>query len=132
MELTDDERWLSLDECRTEGEREFIREMSRRALGWRQLGIDHDHLSGTTEPFVMLILDISADRCVIRTLRADYRDFKVVVGEDSTGQSATDLDETSPHVLVVTEGTPRSLAAAAADWMEQEIRRPIVRVRRKQ
>ena len=123
MDLTDDEMWIVLDGCRTEGEREFIREMSRRASGWRELGIDNDHLLGTTEPFVMLMLDISKDKRVLRTLRADYRDSKVVVGVDETQQSATDLDEASPDVLVVTEGTPRSFATAAADWMEREIRR---------
>ena len=123
MDLTDDEMWIVLDGCRTEGEREFIREMSRRALEWRELGIDDDHLLGTTEPFVMLMLDISKDKRVLRTLRADYRDSKVVVGVDETQQSATDLDEASPDVLVVTEGTPRSFATAAADWMEREIRR---------
>ncbi|WP_437323730.1 hypothetical protein [Sorangium sp. So ce381] len=126
-ELREEDLWLALDEGRTDAERAFITEMSRRALAWRSLGVPSDHLLGTVEPFVMLLLDVPADGKVLRTLRVDFHESRVVVGEDETMQAATDLDEENPRVLVVKDGSPLALATAAADWMEREILRPIER-----
>ncbi|WP_437792274.1 hypothetical protein [Sorangium sp. So ce693] len=83
-ELREEDLWLALDERRTDAERAFITEMSRRALAWRSLGAPSDHLLGTVEPFVMLLLDVSADGKVLRTLRVDFHESRVVVGEDET------------------------------------------------
>ncbi|WP_437765751.1 hypothetical protein WMF27_28220 [Sorangium sp. So ce281] len=126
-ELGEEDLWLALDERRTDAERAFITEMSRRALAWRNLGVTSDDLLGTAETFVVLMLDVSADGGVLRTLRVDFHESRVVIGEDETKQAATDLDEENPRVLVVKDGSPVALATAAADWMEREILRPIER-----
>jgi hypothetical protein len=48
-------------------------------------------------------------------------------GPDETHQFSTDLDPARPGVSAMSGLPVADLAAAAADWLEREMRRPIVR-----
>jgi hypothetical protein len=64
---------------------------------------------------------------VLRTLRVDFDGMAVWFGPDETHQFATDLDPARPGVSVLPGRPVTELAAAAADWLEREMWRPIVR-----
>jgi len=115
---------FNLDECHTDDEAAFVLAMHDRAVagGWHAD-------SWLWDDRVIITVDISdAERnCVLRMLRVDYHGGAVAFGPDETYQLATDLDPRRPGVFVM-EGQPvADLAAAAADWLEREMARPIAR-----
>jgi hypothetical protein len=117
---------FGLTECNSDQEREFIETLHARAElgGWYADAWPRDDR-------VMLSV-CSCDRdaahnCVLRTLRTDFDGDTVSFGPDETHHFATDLDPTRPGVFVFSGGTVAELAAAAADWLEREMRRPILR-----
>jgi len=115
-----------LTECNTDREREFIEALHARAAagGW---------YAGAWPRGDRVILYVClSDRdpaynCVLRTLRVDFDGTAVWFGPDETHQFVTDLDPARPSVSVLSDRSVDQLAAAAADWLEGEMRRPIVR-----
>lgn len=65
--------------------------------------------------------------CLLWTLRIDDDGVAVSFGPDETHQLVTDLDPDRPGVTVMTGRPVAEMVAAAADWMEREMRRPIER-----
>jgi hypothetical protein len=115
---------LEIQECRPGAEFEFVSELNSRAEkgAW---SADYwprdDRLLFTVCP---------SDRehnCVLRTLRIDFDGARVVFGPDETHQLVTDLDPGRPGVRLVSGISPTAMADAAADWIERELARPIVR-----
>ncbi|MBN9524193.1 hypothetical protein J0H58_37730 [bacterium] len=118
---------FELAECNSDEERAFVEALHARAEAgewyadsWRVWG-DRLTLSVTpsdTDP---------ANACGLRTLRIDFDGASVRFGPDETHQFATDLDPARPGVSFLDSRPVSELAAAAADWLERELRRPIVR-----
>ena len=117
---------FDLNECNSLREREFVEAIHARAEtgGWYADSWPHDD---------RIVLSLSpcdrdpAYNFVLRTLRVDFDGTAVWFGPDETHQFATDLDPARPGVNVLYERPVGELAAAAADWLEREMRRPIVR-----
>ena len=115
-----------LNKCNTEAERAFIETMHCRseAGGWYPdawVWADRVVLAvcpGDYTPEYNLLL---------RTLRVDFDGRAVWFGPDETHQFVTDLDPGRPGVFVLSDLPVAQLASAAADWLERELRRPIVR-----
>lgn len=115
---------FDLAECNTHAEAAFVSALHARAEagGWYAD-------SWLWDDRVIVTVDVSdpMENCVLRMLRVDFRDGAVAFGPDETCQLATDLDPAQPG-MSVRSGQPASvLANAAADWLEWEMRRPIVR-----
>jgi len=114
----------NIDECNSESERAFIEALHGRAAagGWYADGWPRE------DRFMLSVCLSDPDfLSVLRTLRVDYDGESVTFGTDETHQFATDLDPARPDVTVVRGRPVAELAAAAADWLEREMRRPIVR-----
>src|SRR5262245_16270314 len=117
---------FDLTACNNEPERTFIEAMHHRseAGGWYpDVWVRDDRVvlavsPGDQTPGYNLIL---------RTLRVDFDGRAVRLGPDETHQFATDLDPARAGVHVLSERPVAELADAAADWVEREMRRPIVR-----
>jgi hypothetical protein len=62
---------------------------------------------------------------IARTLRVEFTDGRVLVGEDLTKQGWPALDANSPDVLVFEGKSTTELMTATANWMEEQLRRPI-------
>lgn len=112
--------------CNTDREREFVEALHARAEagGWYADAWPRD------DRVMMSVCPCDRDsayNCVLRTLRVDFNGTAVWFGPDETHQLATDLDPTQPGVSVLSGRPVAELAAAAADWLEREMRRPIVR-----
>lgn len=118
---------FDLDECNSEAERAFVEALHARAEAggwfadsWRVWG---DRLTLSVCP-----CDNEPEyNCVLRTLRVDFDGTVVRFGPDETHQFVTDLDPARPGVSVLSGLPVAELAAAAADWLEREMSRPIVR-----
>lgn len=115
---------FGLAECRTEQERDFVEALHARAEVGRWFA-DSWPVPGK----IIVTVDISDPdaNCVLRMLRVDFDGSVLMVGTDETYQLATDLDPSRPDVLVVREKNPAAQAKFAADWLEHEMSRPIVR-----
>jgi hypothetical protein len=74
----------------------------------------------------MDIIDV-ARNCILRMLRIDFDGSRVVVGPDETYQLVTNLNLDHPGVMAIGGRSIRELADIAADWLETEMRRPILR-----
>lgn len=117
---------FDLDECNSESEREFIEALHRRSEtgGWLpdtwvwddRVVVAYCPCDGEPEY-----------NCILRTLRVDFDGAAVRFGPDETHQFATDLDPARPGVTVLSGRPVAELADAAADWLEREMRRPIMR-----
>jgi hypothetical protein len=117
---------FDLDECNNEREREFVLALHDRteAGGWSADAWRWD------DRVVVAVCPCDLDpayNCVLRTLPVDFDGSTVSFGPDETHQFATDLDPARAGVLVLSGQPVHELAAAAADWLEREMRRPIVR-----
>lgn len=117
---------FDLDECNNELERQFAESIHTRA----EIGGWYADTWPCDDRF-MLSIDVSDKdplyNCVLRTLRVDFDGATVMFGTDETGQFATDLDPARCGVSVLSGLTIPELATAVADWLEREMRRPIVR-----
>lgn len=115
---------FGLVECNNDGEREFVELLHARAEagGWHAD-------SWLRDDRVIISMDIcDTDRgCVLRVLRVDYDGSTLAAGSDPTYQLATDLDPARPDVIVLRGRPVGELADAAADWLEREMSRPVVR-----
>lgn len=118
---------FDLDECESEAERAFIEAVHARAEdgGWFA-----DAWRVRTGCITLSVCPSDADsehNCVLRTLRVDFDGSTVWFGPDETHQFATDLDPSRRGVSVLSGRPVVELAAAATDWLEREMRRPIAR-----
>lgn len=117
---------LGPDVCRNEYEREFLESLNLRAErgSWAPCAA---YLWDDRIMLAVCLIDLDpAHNRVLRDLRIDFFGQYVLCGDDETGQYATDLDPTHSDV-VIAEGTPLELAEFAADWLEREMKRVIVR-----
>lgn len=118
---------FELDECNSDAERAFIDAIHARAEagGWFA-----DAWRVWDERLTLSVCPCDGEleyNCVLRTLRVDFDGVAVRFGPDETYQFATDLDPSRPGVSLLSGRPIAELAAAAADWLEREMRRPIVR-----
>lgn len=65
----------------------------------------------------------TGDRCVTDSLRIDYHQGAVMVGEDETLQFVTPLDSAHPLFAIKRDGTPEEQAVFAADWLDVQLAR---------
>lgn len=117
---------FDLDECNSEEERAFIEALHARA----EAGDWYADAWVWADRVVVGVCPCDDDpkyKCVLRTLRVDFDDTAVRFGPDETHQFVTDLDPARSGVFDISGRTIAELAAAAADWLEREMRRPIVR-----
>jgi hypothetical protein len=117
---------FGLTACNSESERAFIEAMHHRseAGGW--------YLDAWVWDDRVVLAVSPGDRTpsynlILRTLRVDFDGRSVRFGPDETHQFATDLDSARPGVHVLSGRPVAELADAASDWLEREMRRPIVR-----
>lgn len=115
---------FELDECRDPVEREFIATLHARA----EVG-DWYADSWLAKGKVTLTVDVVdfEENVVLQVLRVDFDGSTLLYGPDETKQLATELDPTRRDVVVVTGKRPSEMASVAADWLEREMRRPVVR-----
>jgi hypothetical protein len=115
---------FDLTKCNNERERGFIESLHARA----EAG---DWYADWWPRNDRLMLSVSrvdgVHNLVLRTLRIDFAGDAVRFGPDETHQFATDLDSTRPGVFAISGLPVAELATTAADWLEREMRRPIVR-----
>ena len=116
---------FDVQECRDDVAREFVERLHQRAERGDWYADSWSHLRDRV--VIAVTLTDRERRLALRTLRADYVGPHLLLGEDETQQFATDLDPARPGVTLVTEGRPQDLADAAADWLEREMARPVVR-----
>ena len=97
----------------------------RRAARWGAIGVRPDHLLTQWENNVLT----TAVDIVVRTLRADYNEERVLVGVDATGQLVTPLVDGHDGVRSYDVGgeTPETIGLIMAERLEPEVVRPIVR-----
>ncbi len=78
---------------------------------------------------IVLGVDISdtAPIVVLRTLRVEFDGTRALVGDDQTMQLVTSLDPRSRDVTIFAERSPDACALAVAEWIEEQLRRPIHR-----
>jgi hypothetical protein len=116
---------FDLDECNSEREREFIELLHSRAEagGWYADSWPRDDR-------IIITVDICdpSRNCVLQMLRIDFDGSGLALGPDETCQLVTDLDPARRGVVVLRDRPVAELAAAAADWLEREMSRPIVRL----
>jgi len=115
---------FDITECRNERERAFIEALHARAVsgGWCA------DWWPRTDRLMLSVSPIDPDHnLVLRTLRIDFDGSAVQFGPDETHQFATDLDSARAGVYERSGQPVTELADAAADWLERELRRPIVR-----
>ena len=115
---------FDLVECRSPPEREFINALHARAEAGQWFA-DSWPVPGKIIVTVDII-DAEAN-CVLRMLRVDFDGTALTYGRDETFQLATELDPARPDVVVVVDKPPVRLADIAADWLEREMHRPVVR-----
>jgi hypothetical protein len=118
---------FDLDECNNDAERAFIQALHARAEagGWHA-----DVWRVWDDRLTLSVCPCDSDpkyNCVLRTLRIDFDGATVRFGPDETHQFATDLDPARAAVSLLSGQPVAELATAAADWLEREMRRPIVR-----
>ncbi|MBX9623890.1 MAG: hypothetical protein K2X82_08745 [Gemmataceae bacterium] len=118
---------FDLAECNSDAERAFVEALHARAEvgGWFA-----DSWRVWDGRLTLSVCPCDGDpeyNCVLRTLRVDFDGAAVRFGPDETHQFVTDLDPGRPGVSVLTGRPTAELATAAADWLEREMRRPIVR-----
>ena len=117
---------FDLVECNSEQEKEFIEILHNRAKigGWTAD-------SWPAEDRIILSVDISdpdpAYRVILRTLRIDFDGMTTWLGPDETFQLVTNLNPDHPDVTVLSGISIFEAATRAADWLEKEIWRSIVR-----
>jgi hypothetical protein len=117
---------FDLTECNNEREREFVEALHARAEtgGWYADAWPRD------DRVILSVCLCDRDpeyHGVLRTLRVDFDGAAVWYGPDETHQLVTELDPAHPDVSVLFGLEVAELAAIAADWLEQEMRRLIVR-----
>jgi len=118
---------FDLDECDSEAERVFIEAVHARAEagGWCA-----DAWRVRAGCITLAVCPSDNDpkyNVVLRALRVDFDGSTVWFGEDETYQFVTALDPARPGVFVRSDRPIAELASVAADWLEREMRRPIVR-----
>ncbi|QJW93795.1 hypothetical protein [Frigoriglobus tundricola] len=118
---------FDLAECTSEAERGFIEALHARAETGAWVADVWRVRDGRITLSVCPCDNDPAYNCVLRTLRVDFDGTTVWFGPDETHQFATELDPAHPGVSVLSRQSVPGLAAAAADWLEREMRRPIVR-----
>jgi hypothetical protein len=118
---------FDLAECNSDAERAFLVALHARAEagGWfaDSWRVWDNRLTLSVSPCD----DEPEYNCVLRTLRVDFDGAVVRLGPDETHQFVTDLDPARPGVSMMSGLPIAELAAAAADWLEREMQRPIVR-----
>lgn len=114
---------FGLDECNNVEEREFIELLHSRALAG-----DWYANSWPREDCIIISVDVCDRRenRVLRTLRIDFDGTLTAFGPDETHQLVTDLDPQQPGVTVLRDRPRGEMATAAADWIEREMKRPII------
>jgi len=115
---------LDATECRDQRELEFLNRLQLRAesANWRGTAWGHETL-------LVIGVDVSDNECncVVRSLRVDFNGERVLCGDDETSQYVTDLSPDGPGVATYERQSPATLADLAADWLERELARKIVR-----
>jgi hypothetical protein len=115
---------FGVDVCETDERREFLESLHAiaEAHGWYGDGWERD------DRFIVTVCPCDPEHnCVLRTLRVDFFRGSVAVGADETHQLVTDLDPRRPEVQVVRDQPVAALAKVAADWLEREMSRQIIR-----
>jgi hypothetical protein len=113
-------------ECNNELERTFIEAMHERS----ETDMWYPDAWMWDDRVVLLVC--VADRTpgygvVLRSLRIDFDGQMVCFGPDETHQLATDLNPAHPGVFALSGQSIAELADAAANWLQRELRRPIMR-----
>lgn len=115
---------FDLGRCNNDAEAAFVQALHTRAEagGWYADSWPQDDR-------IIITVDISDPerKCILRMLRVDYAGGAVAFGPDETYQLVTDLDPRRPGVVVLDGRPVVELAAAAADWLEREMSRPVAR-----
>ena len=116
---------FDLDECNNEREREFVALLHLRA----ETGSWYAN-SWPRDDRVIITVDITdpTRNCILRMLRVDYDGSALALGTDETFQLVSDLDPARPDVVLLKGRPVTDLATTAADWLEQEMNRPIMRL----
>jgi hypothetical protein len=118
---------FDLEGCNNDAERAFIEAVHARAEAGKWFADAWRVREGCVTLSICPADNDPKYNCVLRTLRVDFDGKAVWFGPDETHQFATDLDPARPGVFVLSHQPITELAAAAADWLEREMRRPIVR-----
>ena len=115
---------FDLDECNNERERDFIELLHARAEAGGRFADSRPR----EDRFMLSVCPSDPQHgCVLRTLRVDFDGVAVSFGLDETHQFATDLEPARADVVVLSGRPSAEPASAAATWLEEEMRRPIVR-----
>jgi hypothetical protein len=118
---------FDLVECNSEAERVFIEALHARAVAGGWFADAWRVWEGRLTLSVCPCDREPECNCVLRTLRVDFDGTSVRFGPDETHQFVTDLDPDRPGVSVLSGRPIAELAANAANWLELEMQRPIVR-----
>ena len=118
---------FDLTECLSDAERAFVEALHARAEsgGWYA-----DSWRVWDDRLTLSVCSRGGPpecSCVLRTLRVDFDGAVVRFGSDETHQFVTDLDPARPGTSMLSGRPVAELAGSAADWLEWEMRRPIVR-----
>jgi hypothetical protein len=117
------------DEARPENVAEFLKALRDEAANWLDADPFASNVYDSLDGYVMLGLDVSdlEERCVLRSLRADYSSRGLECGEDETNQFTTALSSHCAEYIAVLDQdlSPAHLAHAAAHWFWMQMIRPV-------
>jgi len=121
--------WFDIDddEFDNSSEREFVHALRLLARSWAKLGLEPEDAFVVRDPGLVLLVDVCApsETYILRTLRVEFDTVSVRMGDDETGQGGG----LSGKIVTLKSRsrTPSELGTLAAEWIEQELRRPIER-----
>lgn len=118
------------DDFRNDEEREFLTVLYSYVSASENYSFeDHDFLLFYDDDVVTIAFDICDDinNSVLRSLRIDFTETSLLVGEDETHQYVSRLNADNPNVKEYqkTDYTTTQLAKIAADWLSYELSREI-------
>lgn len=123
--------WFEFDPDRTlpENVEEFLDVLRQEAAAWTGADPLDSSVYDSLDGYVVLGLDVvdRQERCVLRSLRADYGPRGLECGEDETHQFTTDLTSACAEYIAVFDQNlaPAQLARTAARWLRMQMIRPI-------
>lgn len=117
------------DEALPENVAEFLRALRDEAATWLDTAPLASNVYDSLDGYVTLGLDVSDldERCVLRSLRADYSSRGLECGEDKTHQFITGLSSHCAEYIAVLDQNlrPAHLAHATAHWFRMQMIRPV-------
>lgn len=118
------------EDFRNNEEREFLTSLYGYASVWEKYGFeDDDWILFYDDNIVTVALDIYDDinHSGLRSIRIDFTETSLLVGEDETHQYVSRLNADNPNVKEYrkTEYTTTQLAKITADWLSYELSREI-------